>query len=167
MIDSTARHRASLIALAAGLLSTVVAFVVPLIDVTTGDTLAAHVRAGYPEYSEAEISTVTTSWLWVIGIVAAISAVGWLIALAGTARHKHWPVYFGAAALVIGILLALTMMFIRDISDDTGLPLSLSAIQLLPCIAGAVAVALLAGRRTPNPTRMRSERFAVGGAGQL
>jgi hypothetical protein len=145
--STPSRRHAAIAVLSAGLVCSLLTFVVPLIDRARNGILVAHIRSGYPDYTETELAVAADLWLGILGGFGALAVACWVIGVVGTARRRQWALVFGIVALAIGLMVALTAMFVRDTSGDTGLPLPMSAIQLLPCLAGAIAVALLLPRR--------------------
>ncbi|MEO9329469.1 hypothetical protein [Gordonia aurantiaca] len=118
------------------------------------DTLAEHVRHGYPDYTAAEIDTAVTAYLSILAILGAVGVAAWLtsawLVRRGT-RHARIVVSptFGAAVLVTA-----TLVFIRDTSGEVGLAPAVGWMQLVPCVVGLIAVTLLwRGGATAHPDR--------------
>jgi chromate transport protein ChrA len=65
-------------AMYAGLAMTVIAIIVPYIDHATSNTLANHIRDGYPAYTHARIDTAATTYLVYLSIIGVLGVVGWL-----------------------------------------------------------------------------------------
>jgi hypothetical protein len=53
---------------------TVVAAAVPFVDHATADVLSDHIRAGYPEYSEAKVNSAALAYLAYLAIVGALGS---------------------------------------------------------------------------------------------
>lgn len=135
--------RPTLAALYVGLALTVVTAVVPFVDHFAGNMLAAHIRAGYPEYSDARIATAATTYLVILTSIGVIGTACWIVSIWATGRGKWWAPWIAAAILILAAIVAATGLLIRDTSGDTGLPPLLGWVGVLPVIAGAVAVTLL------------------------
>ena len=54
------RSRSVIAAMYAGLATTVIAAIIPYVDRVTSNTLADHIRAGYPTYPQARIDTASS-----------------------------------------------------------------------------------------------------------
>lgn len=75
---SMTRSTSVIVAMYTGLAMTVVATIVPYIDHATSNTLANHIRAGYPTYTHARIDTAATTFLVYLSIIGVLGVVGWL-----------------------------------------------------------------------------------------
>ncbi len=128
------------LALRAGLASTVVATIVPYLE---RDTLTDHVRAGYPDYPDARIDTAVTTYLVLLTIVGVLAAVGWLATVRAVRRGRPWARLGATALLVLGAGVAVTGLLTNDTSGDTGLPPAIGWVGVLPCVPGLLAVGLL------------------------
>jgi hypothetical protein len=140
---TTTRRRQALLALYAGLALTVLATAAPFVDHVTDDRLADHIRAGYPNYSQAEIDTATTTWLVILTAVGIFGIAGWLGTIWTVRAGKPWAPWAVGAMFVVGTSVALTALFVRDTSGDTGLPPLLGWIGTAPSLAGLAAVIVL------------------------
>lgn len=145
-MTTTPRHRPALIALYAGLALTVLATAVPFIDHATANVLAAHIRAGYPTYTPARITTAATTYLTILSVVGALGVACWLWTIRAVRRGSRRARGLALTLFALGTTTALSAALIRDTSGDTGLPPLLGWVWLLPCLAGAVAVGLLRRR---------------------
>jgi hypothetical protein len=133
-------------AMAVGLVLTIVATIVPFL---TSD-LRDHIEASYPHYRDARVDDAVTAWLIILTVVGALGVIGWLWTIWVVQVGKRWATWAATAMLVLGTCVALSLLLIKDTSGDTGLASTLGWLELLPCLAGLVAVALLwSGRREP------------------
>jgi hypothetical protein len=130
-------------ALYAGLAITAVAVAVPYLDRATSDTLAQHIRAGYPTYAQARADLAATVYLVYLSVIGAAGAACWLIAAHAVKTHRRWARGVATVLFIIGTAVALTNLLIRDTSGITGLPPLLGWVGMLPCLPGLVAVTLL------------------------
>lgn len=155
----TAHHERSVIgAMYAGLALTVAALVVAYVDHATGNVLAAHIRAGYPAYTQARVDTAVTTYLVYLSVVGAVGIVCWLATIRAVKAGKRWARGAATAMFVLGTAIALIDLLVRDTSGDTGLPPLLGWAGMLPCLAGLLAVVLLWGRSSPVTPPARGVR---------
>jgi hypothetical protein len=141
--DGSATNRSVLAAMYAGLALSIVATVVPFVDRGTADTLAEHIRDGYPKYGPARIDTAVTTYLVYLSVVGALGVAGWLVSIRAVRRAAWWVRRVATALFTVGTSVALTNLLIRDTSGATGLSPLLGWVGMLPCLPGLVAVALL------------------------
>jgi len=139
----TTHPRSAVAVMYGGLALTVATLVVLYVDQATTDTLGAHIRAGYPDYSAARIDEAVTLWLVYLSALGALGIVTWLTLARATRRGRPWARWAAPVAFLAGGSVALFNLLVRDTSGDTGLPALLGVTGLLPAVAGAVAVALL------------------------
>jgi len=142
--------RSPLAALWSGLALTVVAAVVPLTELAGTGVLSDHLRDAYPAYDDAEIDTAVDASLFVLLSVAALGAVGWIVAIAATRAGARWVRWYATAAFVTGTAVALTILLMRDTSGEPGFAPVVGWVGMLPSVAGATAVALLWRRTAPE-----------------
>lgn len=135
--------RAALAATYAGLALTVAAIVVLYIDHLTGNVLAAHIKDGYPSYSQSRIDMAATTYLVYLSVLGGLGIIGWLSTLWAVARRRRWARWLATGLFVVGTSIALFDLFVRDTSGDTGLPALLGWVGLLPSLAGLVVTVLL------------------------
>jgi hypothetical protein len=140
---ASARDKPVLAAMYAGLALSIVATVVPYVDRATADTLAEHIRDGYPTYGPARIDTAVRTYLVYLSVVGALGVAGWLVSIRGVRRAAWWGRPFATALFTVGTSVALTDLLIKDTSGATGLSPLLGWVGLLPCLPGLLAVALL------------------------
>jgi hypothetical protein len=138
-----------------GLVLTVVAAIVPYVGQATSDTLADHIRAGYPSYSPARIDTAVTIYLVYLSVVGVLGVAGWLWTARALKASKWWARGAATAMFLIGAGVAVTDLLIKDTSGTTGLPPLLGWVGILPCLPGMVAIALL-WRRPVTDSRTSS-----------
>ena len=127
-------------ALRAGLVLTVITTAVPYLD---RGALTGHIRAGYPDYPQTRIDTAAHTYLALLTVVGALGVVGWVATERIVRAGKPWARLVAAALLAVGAAVALTGLFTPDTSGDTGLPLSIGWLGVLPCVPGLLAVRLL------------------------
>jgi hypothetical protein len=127
----------------AGLGLTVVAMTVLYADHATANVLAAHIRAGYPAYTQPRIDSAVTVYLVYLSVVGALGVICWLAAIWAVKAGKRWARGAATAMFVLGTGIAVIDLLVKDTSGDTGLPPLLGWAGMLPCLAGLLAVTLL------------------------
>jgi hypothetical protein len=141
---TTAHHERSAIgAMYTGLGLTVAALIVLYVDHATANTLASHIRAGYPTYTQARINAAVTTYLVYLSVVGALGIACWLGAIRAVKAGKRWARAAATMMFALGTGIALIDLLIRDTSGETGLPPLLGWAGMVPCLAGLVAVTLL------------------------
>lgn len=143
------RSRSTLIALYAGALLTLLALAAPYVDRSVGNVLAAHVRAGYPDYSAGRIDTAVTAYVVILTVVGVLGLLGWTGSIWAVTARKRWSPPLVSSMFVLGLCVAASGLLIKDTSGQVGLAPLLGWIGMLPCLAGAVA-AVAVWRRTPT-----------------
>ncbi|MEU8248888.1 hypothetical protein [Nonomuraea sp. NPDC048916] len=131
------------IAMYTGLVLTVAAMIAPYVDRATGHVLADHIRAGYPAYSQERIDSAVTAYLVILTVVGVLGVVSWVWTTWAVRSGKRWARWAATAMFALGTSVALTGLFVKDTSGDTGLAPLLGWIGMAPCLAGLVAVAML------------------------
>ncbi|MGB0095122.1 MAG: hypothetical protein WBP81_21620 [Solirubrobacteraceae bacterium] len=126
-----------------GLALTIVALIALYVDHATANVLAAHIRAGYPRYSQARIDTAATTYLVYLSVIGAFGVICWLWTIRTVNAGKRWARGAATAMFVLGTGVALFDLLVTDTSGDTGLPPLLAWIGMLPCLAGFLTVMLL------------------------
>jgi hypothetical protein len=149
--NGSSAARPAVVAMYAGLALTVAAMTVPYIDRVTSDTLVDHIRAGYPAYTQARIDTAATIYLVYLSVLGVLGVASWLWSARAVAAGKWWARGAATALFALATSVALTNLLIRDTSGDTGLPVLLGSVGILPCLPGLLAVVLL--WRGPRPAR--------------
>jgi hypothetical protein len=137
------RRRGALTAMYTGLALTVAAVAALYVDQATGNVLADHIRAGYPDYSENRIDDAVTAWLVMLTITGALGLVGWTTTIHAVRRERKWAPIVAVTMFAIGATVALSALLVRDTSGDVGLAPLHGWIGLTPSLAGLVAVVLL------------------------
>jgi hypothetical protein len=137
------RKRAVLGALYTGLTTTVVATITPYLDQATSHTLAHHIRAGYPSYTQARIDTAVTAYEVILTIIGVMGVAGWALVIHAVTTERRSAGPLATVAFVLGLGIALTDLLIKDTSGLTGLSPLLGWAGIVPCLPGLVAVALL------------------------
>ncbi|MFL5839511.1 MAG: hypothetical protein ACJ77Z_03555 [Thermoleophilaceae bacterium] len=139
---TTQQRQAAAAAMYVGLALTVVATIVPLMDHSTANVLADHIRDGYPTYTPARINAATT-YLIYLSAVGAVGILSWVWSIRAVKARRGWLREAVTAIFVLATGIALFDLMIKDTSGDTGLPPLLGWVGLLPCMAGLLAVGLL------------------------
>lgn len=134
------RSRGAIGAMWAGLGLTLVATVYPFLD---RGVLAAHIQAGYPSYSTAEIDAAAGIYLMLLATVGVLGVAGWGVTLLAASRQKSWARWAAAVFLVAGLSIALSGLTIQDTSGEVGLAPLVGWLQALPCAAGLIAITQL------------------------
>jgi hypothetical protein len=149
------QQRPALLAMYVGITLTAVATIAPYVDRATGEGLAAHIRDGYPAYSQARIDTAVTTWLVILSIVGVLGIASWLTTVWAVRAGKGWARWLAAGLFAAGTSIALTALLVKDTSGDTGLTTTLGLLGTLPSVAGLAAVIAL--WRKSNAVRQPSE----------
>jgi hypothetical protein len=134
-------------AMYAGLTMTTIATLAPYIDRATSNTLADHIQAGYPTYTQTSIDPAANTYLVYLSVIGALGVAGWLWTIRAVKAGKRWARATATTLFALATLVALTDLLIRDTSGDTGLPRLLGWVGILPCLPGLVAVTLMWRRR--------------------
>ncbi|MEY9210828.1 EmrB/QacA subfamily drug resistance transporter [Thermobifida halotolerans] len=142
-VTQTRYPRQALAAMYLGLTLTVAAVAALYIDQATANILAAHIRSGYPSYSQAAIDTAATTYIVYLTVLGVLGVLGWLVTIWAAGTGKRWVRWAASALFVTATSIALFNLLVRDTSGDTGLPPLLGWAGVLPCLAGLAAVLLL------------------------
>lgn len=126
-----------------GLGLTVLATVAPYADRATTHLLTDHIRAGYPTYTRARVDSAVTTYLTLLSVIGALGVLAWLVAARAVRTDTRWARPAATALFALGTTVGLTGLLTEDTSGTTGLPPALGWAGLTPCLAGALAVALL------------------------
>ncbi|MFJ2899083.1 hypothetical protein ACIO87_29915 [Streptomyces sp. NPDC087218] len=129
---------------------TVLATIATYVDRGTTHLLADHIRAGYPDYSQAQVDSAVTTYLVVSSIIGALGVLGWLTAAWAVKAGKRWARPVATMMFVLGASAGLAGLLTKDTSGATGLPPELGWAGMFPCLAGVFAVTLLWRRRRPT-----------------
>ncbi|MFB8414813.1 hypothetical protein ACFC63_04745 [Streptomyces albidoflavus] len=141
--------RGPLTAMYVGIALTVLAAIAPYADRATAHLLADHLRAGYPDYSPARVDSAVDTYLVVTSVVGALGVLAWLTAVWAVKAGERWARPVATGMFVLGAGAGLAGLLTEDTSGATGLPPELGWAGMTPCLAGAVAVALLWRGRRP------------------
>ena len=139
-------------ALYAGVALTIVAIIVAYVDHATSNTLADHIRAGYPTYTQTRINTAATTYLVYLSIIGVLGVAAWLWTIRAVKKGKRWTRGATTAIFALGTSIALTNLLIHDTSGETGLPPLLGWVGMLPSVAGLLAVILLWRKQPEKPS---------------
>lgn len=142
-MTNTRAARPALRAMYVGLGLTVFATLAPVVDRATGNLLGAHIRAGYPTYTQGRIDAAATTWLTYLSVLGVLGVIAWLVTIWAVRTDKRGARTVTTLMLALGMSVALFNLLVRDTSGDTGLPLLLGSVGMLPSLAGLLAVTLL------------------------
>ncbi|TYQ01508.1 UNVERIFIED_ORG: EmrB/QacA subfamily drug resistance transporter [Gordonia westfalica J30] len=148
-MQSLTHTRPAVIALYLGAALTVLATVVPF---AATDVLRDHIAHGYPDYPAADLDAAVTAYLVVLGTIGGLGLLGWLVSARAVRRGRTYARWLSAGLFAAALLVAVTLIFIKDTSGEVGLAPAVGWLQVLPCIAGLVAV-LTIWRRKESPMR--------------
>jgi hypothetical protein len=142
-MSSAGRARTVVAAIWTGLAATVLATTAPYLLRNGANSLAGHIRAGYPSYWTARVDTAVHVYLAYLTGVNVLGVAGWLAMLWAVRAGKPWR--FWAALTIFGgaTAVALFDLLVKDTSGDTGLPPALGWLELVPCGPGLITVVLL------------------------
>lgn len=130
-------------ALVTGLVLSLIAIAVTVVDYAAGDLLRGHIRAGYPTLGSAEIEGAATFYLTYLATVTGLAVLCWAVTIWAVARGRRWARWLASAIFLAAVAVSLINLTITDTSGDTGLPPLLGWLGILPCLAGLAAVVQL------------------------
>ncbi len=142
-------RRGAIGAMYTGLVLTAIATAAPYADRATTHLLADHIRDGYPTYSQARVDSAVSTYLVLLSVIGVLGVLAWIGAARSVGADKRWARPTATALFVLGAAAGLTGLLTNDTSGATGLPPALGWAGVAPCLAGALAVALL--WRKPRP----------------
>lgn len=142
-MTSTRQSRPAIAAMYTGLALTLVATIAVYIDHTGANVLAAHIKAGYPSFSQALIDEAAMTYLIYLSILGGLGALAWLSSIWAAHKAKSWTRWLATAWFALGASIAVFNLLIKDTSGDTGLPPLLGWAGMLPSLAGLAAVVLV------------------------
>jgi hypothetical protein len=145
------RKRPVLAALYLGLTTTFLATIAPYLDQATSHTLAHHIRAGYPSYTQARIDTAVHTYQAILTIIGVLGVAGWALVIRAVTTGKRWAGPLATLAFILGLGTALTGLLIKDTSGVSGLSPLLGWVGIVPCLPGLVAVKLVWRNRAVGP----------------
>lgn len=134
------RARSAVRAMVAGAVLTAAATVAPFF---ARPTLADHIRAGYPQYTQGHIDSAVTAYLMILAGVGVLGLEGWFATIWAVRRGLSWARWVAGAMFAAGLSVALTGLLVKDTSGDVGLAPLWGWIGIAPCVAGAIAVTRL------------------------
>ena len=127
----------------AGLALTALATAAAYVDRGTTHLLADHIRAGYPTYTQVRDDSAVTTYLVMSSVIGALGSLAWLVTAWAVKAGKRWARPAATAVFVLGTSVGLAGLPTKDTSGATGLPPELGWAEMMPCLAGAVAITLL------------------------
>ncbi|ADD45818.1 hypothetical protein [Stackebrandtia nassauensis] len=127
----------------AGLAVSVLALAVPLIDLATADSLTAHVRAAYPDWSASLVAADHNAIIVYLSIVNGLGVVGWLSTIRGVTKGAKWARITGTILFGLGALVALYNVSATGGEYANVIPYPYSTLGLLPVVVGAAAVVMV------------------------
>ncbi|MEK2478218.1 hypothetical protein [Streptomyces noursei] len=136
----TPHERWAMGTLCTGLGLTVFATIVPYTD---RDLLAGHIRTGYPTYAQTQIDSAVGTYLVLLSVIGALGVIAWFGTTWAVNAGKRWARPAATVMFVLGTGSGLVGLLTKDTSGATGLPPVLGWAGMTPCLAGALAVALL------------------------
>jgi hypothetical protein len=142
-LKQSSRRRTPIAVMYIGTGLTAIATLVPFIDQSTTTVLADHIRASYPTYAPGAIDGAVATYLAILATIGVLGLLGWLGTIWVVRVGKRWAPWLATGLLASAICLAIGALTIRDTSGDVGLAPLLGWLQVLPCIAGLVAVVAL------------------------
>ncbi|WP_420750536.1 hypothetical protein [Rhodococcus sp. O3] len=154
-MNTTRISRSSTVALLVGCVLTVVAAIAVYGGQTASGILTAHVRAGYPSFTQDHIDAATDIYLTYLIVLGVLGALGWLTTLWVARRSTSWARLLATGLWVVATGIALFDLTVRDTSGDTALPATVGWMGLAPCVAGLVAVVLLWRRPSHEKEALR------------
>lgn len=137
------RQRRALPALRAGLALTLAVGAYALIDVSTTQVLADHLRATYPTFGAREVEAGVQAYVAILLTVTGLGALGWLSTIWAARSGKAWSAWLATVALVAAVAIALAGLTTVDTSGEVGLAPVMGWLLLLPVLPGVVAVVKL------------------------
>ncbi|MCH5585815.1 hypothetical protein MK805_12770 [Shimazuella sp. AN120528] len=147
-ITNTQSKKSAIFAMYAGLVLTVITMIILYVDHATINVLANHIKTSYPSYSQSRIDSAVMLYLIYLSIIGVMGIISWLNVIWGAKKDKPWTRWAATGMFILGTIIALFNLLVKDTSGDTGLPPLLGLIGLLPCIAGLLVVILI--WRTPK-----------------
>ncbi len=126
-----------------GLALTIVASVVPFIDRSAWHVLSGHIRSAYPAYGNGEVDTAATAYLTILSVLGGMGIICWLAVAGAVHAGKAWARWAATGILAVAVCIALAGLLTKDTSGGVGLAPLLAWLQVMPCLAGVVAVASL------------------------
>ncbi|MCT2586905.1 hypothetical protein [Actinophytocola gossypii] len=137
---TTTSERVRPTAMYVGLGLTILATLVPVLDIATVDTLAGHVRDAYPDWGADDVRKDRDAIaIYLVG-TGALGIVLWVLTIRAFTGGRRWARAAMTAACGAGLLVALTNLSLGGDHYDVVVPYGYGVLTLLPCLAGLVAV---------------------------
>lgn len=133
-------ERRAVVAMYAGLILTVIAVLVVIVDQMSTNVLSRHLRDVYAGYTASE--PVESAIVAYLAIVGALGTVAWLWTIWAVRRQKRWTRPVATMLFLVASGLALVNLVVEEYGH-TILPTVFGVVGVLPCVAGLVAVLLL------------------------
>lgn len=142
--------RSAICAMYVGIALSLGALAITWLDHATDNVLASHIRAGYPSYSQGRIDSAAATYLAYLCILAAVAVICWLWAIRVLRRGRRWARAAVTVTFLLGAVVLLGNLLVRDTSGQTGLPPLLGWVGLSPCLPGLPAVVLVWSIHRPD-----------------
>jgi hypothetical protein len=123
----------------AGLALTVAATGLPLVDMVTVDSLAAHVRDAYPQWPTQLVNGDRNAIVIYLSAVGVLGLAGWLWAIRSVLTRKRNARRVTTVMFTLGTSVALFDLVFTGGQYDRVLPSLYGIVGLLPSLAGLVA----------------------------
>lgn len=128
----------------AGLILTAGVLAAFVVDQVSLHSIADDVERHYAPFGAVPDPALIFTIAYVTG---GLCLVGWAVMIRAVAADRAWAPWASVAALVIGVCGGLYVLVVTEYGEPV-LPLPWSALPLVPCLAGSVAVAAMwKGRR--------------------
>lgn len=131
-----ARTRQAITAMYAGIACSVLLAAAALLDQTTVGGISDRLWDAYPDYTAEEIATEESATATYLYVLSALGVACWLWMAAATRRGWRGARVTSTVLLALGLCVA-------SVNGYVPMPAWLALCVWLPCVAGAVAVALL------------------------
>lgn len=138
-MPSTGTHRPAVATMYLGLTLSLATTILPFV---TANVLSNHIRSGYPDYGPAELNSAVTAYQVILALIGGLGVLSWLFAI-WAAKRKSWSHWLAAGLFGTGTIIALCLLLTKDTSGELGVAPLLGWLDMLPCLAGLVAVVLL------------------------
>lgn len=123
----------------AGLALTAAATLLPLVDLVTVDSLAAHVRDAYPYWPTTLVDGDRNAIVIYLSVVGVLGLAGWLWAIRSVLTRTRHTRRVTAVMFILGTSVAVFDLTFTGGQYDRVLPAPYGIVGLLPSIAGLVA----------------------------
>lgn len=151
---TTSRYsRSTFVVLSIGLALTIAATVTAIIG---RSLIGDHIQTGYPAMNARQVESGVSFYLAALSGLGVLGALGWISTIWAARRNSRWARWAAVVLFVLGTSTALFALFVRDTSGDTGLPVSIGGMGMLPCLAGLIAVVLMWRPATTSASASRT-----------